>query len=94
MSDKELFNILLKNQEKAADEIAKINVTLVAQHHTLKEHMRRSLANEEAIEVLKDELKPIQTHVTQVSGVLKFFGIISLVFGFVITAVKVKDIFF
>ena len=40
-----------------------IHTTLSVQHEVLAEHQRRSLANEKAVEVIKDELKPIVTHV-------------------------------
>jgi hypothetical protein len=35
--------------------------TLIIQQEQLKEHMRRSELNEKAIEILKNELKPIQS---------------------------------
>lgn len=38
-----------------------MNVTLVRQAATLEDHTRRSLANEEALEVLRQEVKPLIT---------------------------------
>jgi hypothetical protein len=40
-----------------------IDKTLVRQQGILEEHIRRSIANERAVEILKDELKPISAHV-------------------------------
>lgn len=37
-----------------------MNETLIVQQEQLREHMRRSALNEEAIELLKNELKPLQ----------------------------------
>lgn len=48
----------------------------------LEEHQRRSLANEEAVKVLKDELKPIYVHVIKVQTVIKIIGfVLTLLFS-------------
>ena len=41
------------------------------QEENIKEHMRRSKAAEEGIEILKEELKPVQTHVSIVNWAFK-----------------------
>lgn len=47
------------------EKLNSIDKTLAEQHITLKEHMRRSEANEKSVELLKSELKPIifQSHI-------------------------------
>jgi len=52
-----------------------IDVTLAKQHVSLEDHKRRSEANEKAVEILKEEVKPIVSHV-YLMGV---FGKIALV---------------
>lgn len=49
--------------DKIQDRLSSIDSTLAAQHEVLKEHTRRSLANENAIEVLSEKLSPVLTHV-------------------------------
>ena len=49
-----------------------MDITLAKQETNLKEHMRRSLANEEAVAILKDELKPVINHVFLMNAIFKF----------------------
>lgn len=49
-----------------------VDITLTRQHGSLEDHTRRSLANEKAVEILKDEIKPIVTHVHVVGLVSKW----------------------
>lgn len=61
-----------------SDRIGEIDKTLVRQEGQLAEHMRRSLANEEAVDRIAAELKPVLTHVE----VIKFIGkVIGLILG-------------
>lgn len=48
-----------------------VDVTLAKQHMSLEEHMKRSLANEQAVEVLSSSLKPVFDHVTIVNFVFR-----------------------
>ena len=85
---------LEKKLEKMYEELAKINITLVSQHHTLKEHMKRSEANEKAIEIIKNELIPVQQHVNGLNYLLKALGVVSVILGLVAALFKVKDLLF
>lgn len=61
-----LFGEIDKIQQKLEvidSRVDKIHTTLSVQHEVLAEHQRRSLANEKAVEIIKEELKPIVTHV-------------------------------
>lgn len=53
-----------------------IDKTLVRQEGQLAEHMRRSLANEEAVERIANELKPVLNHVEVVKFVGKVVGLV------------------
>ena len=55
--------------DKISDKVEIINVTLAGQHETLKEHIRRT-------EILEDQIRPIQKHVTIVSTGLRLIGLL------------------
>lgn len=77
--------------DKVSEDIVSINNTLIRQEASLSEHMRRSLANEKAVDILKDELKPVATHVLQVQAI----GMFLLKLGAAAAAVlAVKQLFF
>ena len=73
MSDEKLGQIDAKI-DKITDKLNVIDITLVAQHVTLQEHIKRSEAAEKAIDIIKQELKPIQTHVAIVQVVGTVLG--------------------
>lgn len=79
--------------DKIAEDITEIKVTLGKQEENLKEHMRRSLANEAAVEILKEELKPIKTHVDHVNGAIKFIALLGLFASISAALVKVFELF-
>jgi hypothetical protein len=62
--------------DKVIDKTASIDVTLAAQHVSLKEHIRRT-------EILEEEIKPIKRHVAMLQGCLKFFGLVAMSAGIV-----------
>lgn len=68
MSD---FDRIHDKLDTVSEQINNIDKTLIRQEEHLKEHMRRSLANEQAIEILKNEFKPVHQHVFFVNTVVK-----------------------
>lgn len=66
------FNRMESKLDHIVDKIGSIDVTLAAQHVSLKEHIRRT-------EILEAQVAPIQKSVTMAHGVLKLIGLISLV---------------
>lgn len=62
--------------DKVSDKIASIDVTLAAQHESLKEHMRRTL-------LLEEQLEPVKKHVSMVNGALKLILGFSVVLGII-----------
>lgn len=54
------------------DKIENINVTLAAQHESLKDHIRRT-------ELLEEEVKPLLKHDHMAMGILKLFGFLALI---------------
>ncbi len=68
--------------QKLAEDIAEIKADL-------KHHIRRTELAEESIQILRDEIKPIQRHAAQVEGVFKFLGVFSLVAGIAAAIVQI-----
>lgn len=91
MTDRKLLEKLDEKLERVEEKLASIDVTLVKQEVNLQEHMRRSLLNEEAIEIIKEELKPVQKHVTQVHTIFQAVGFIAVVVSIVAGVVKVLE---
>ena len=82
---KENVERLENKVDKISDDIVDIKVTLAENTASLKEHMRRSLANEEALAVLKSEVKPIEEHVMFVNKSIKAMINLVKVVGGVLT---------
>lgn len=65
---------IIKDIEQIKLFMASVDKTLALQHQSLDEHMRRSQANEKAIEMLKDELKPVVRHVISIQTIIKILS--------------------
>lgn len=72
MSDQRIENKI----DLIVEKISAIDVTLASQNEVLKDHTRRSLANEEAVKVLGSELKPVLSHVAIVDFIGKVCALI------------------
>jgi hypothetical protein len=55
--------LLVEKLDKLDDRLNSVDKTLVAQHVSLNEHIRRTALLEEQAELLRQELKPVQQHV-------------------------------
>jgi len=75
MDDKRLTRIEEKLDD-TNDHLASIDITLAAQHISLKEHIRRTA-------ILEADLAPIKKHVNMMSGALKLLGVLTLAAGFI-----------
>jgi hypothetical protein len=66
-----------------------MNQILAVQQEQLKEHMRRSALNEEAVEILKNELRPMQEDWLRVRflGKLGGFAVGLAAFGYYIVKI-------
>ena len=58
---------------------------------TLEEHIRRTEAAEENIELLRSDVRAIERHIISVQGVGKFIAFSSLVAGLVATILKLIE---
>ncbi len=71
--EKKLEQIEVK-VDKLDERLDTIEKVLIKQNVVLEDHTRRSLANEKAVEILKDELKEVFNHVIIVQAVIKLAG--------------------
>lgn len=67
--------------DKIVEDISEIKVTLAKQAVQLEHHIKRTDLNEENMELLRAEFKPIQKHVDMFHGALKLIGGIAVVAG-------------
>lgn len=67
----------------------KITIILVKQEQNLKLHMKRSELNEEAVRILKEEVKPIQEHVLKINFLMKIFAVVGSILGAVYAAIQI-----
>ena len=58
--------------DKIDQRINNVDVTLAAQHESLKDHIRRT-------NLLEEQVKPIEKHVNMVNGAIKFIGILGII---------------
>lgn len=54
---------MVQTLEAIRDDITEMKLVTIKQEENLKEHMRRSLANEAAIDIIKNELKQVDNHI-------------------------------
>ncbi|MEY2701511.1 MAG: hypothetical protein RLY43_131 [Bacteroidota bacterium] len=92
MDDK--FSKLESKIDKLDERLDGIDKTLIRQEGHLSEHIRRTGLLETQTERLFDEIKPIKKHVTQVEGVIKFVGFLSIVVGLLSGLIAVIKVLF
>ncbi len=76
--------------DSMSDKINDIAIVQSKQEENLREHMRRTALAEENIQRLHDELRPIQAHVTVVTGIIKIVGLLATIITVII---GILDIF-
>jgi chromosome segregation ATPase len=86
---KEAINRIDSKIERIDERLGAIDRTLLANTASLDKHILRTELAERRLEKLEEELVPVSRHVSQVSGALKFLGILSLVTGFVYSVIKI-----
>ena len=68
---------LYEKVEQVAQDQSEMKVTLAGQAVQLENHVKRTQLAEENIEILRKDLKPVESHVNMVNGALKFIGILA-----------------
>lgn len=91
---------VLKYLEKIDNKIDRLDNRLdgvekiqVKQEANLGEHMRRTDLAEESIQLLREDLKPVQTHVSYMNGFLKGIGILATLAGIGAAALEIVKFF-
>ena len=92
-TERKLLEKLDEKLDKVEERLGSIDVTLAKNTQSLDEHIRRTELAEEAIGLIKEELKPIQKHVTQVHTILQAIGFVSLVVSIAAGIVKIVAFF-
>jgi hypothetical protein len=67
--------------DKLDSRLDSIDVTLGKQHSSLEHHIYRTELNEESIEVLKKELKPLSEHVATINSIAKLITVLAALAG-------------
>ncbi len=95
--DHKFLDQMVATQEKILDKLTEVEKTQIIHNEVLKDHTRRSLANEEQTELLRQEIAPIKKHVTQVEVTLKVVGTICIavsgIVGVAVGLVKLFELF-
>ncbi len=73
MDDRRLERIEAKIDDQN-EHLSSIDVTLMSQHASIKEHIRRT-------GLLENELRPIKRHVYMVQGALAFITLLATIVG-------------
>lgn len=88
---KELIESLSSKVDKLDEKLDTQNSILHEQHIQIKEHIRRTEIAEANIDLLRNDLQPLQKHVTQVNFVFKVIGFLSTVIGTIYGIVSILD---
>lgn len=86
---------IMEKQDEIASDISEIKVIQAKHEENLKEHMNRSFYNEKQVEIvrefaeesinlLKQDLAPVKSHVDSFHSILKFLGYISASVAFLL----------
>jgi hypothetical protein len=76
MNNDKLLELIIAKQDRMDDHLSDIKTTLAQNTSVLEEHQRRSLANEEAVSLMRSEFKPIREHVIKVQTFAHIFKLI------------------
>lgn len=76
--------------EKIYDAVSRIDVTLARQAVTLEDHTRRSLANEEALDLIRAEMAPLKAHVALWGALGKIISVAGTLLAALVTLLKLS----
>lgn len=95
MSD-DILNLIYAKVEKISDDVGELRVSSVRQEEiankheeTLQDHMKRSDTLEKMYEHLdEDKIQPLQQHMSQIHGIVKFIGLLGVVASILMAILK------
>lgn len=76
--EKDLIKTILDEIRMMREEMQAIKIVNVKQEQNLREHMKRSDALEENLDILRKNMKPLQRHVMMVDWFFKLLGVIAI----------------
>lgn len=79
--------------DKLTDKVSEVSENVIKNTATLQEHQRRSLANEESVEILKQELAPLKEHVAAWGIAGKFAVALAGLAGFLAALAEIYQAF-
>lgn len=74
--------------DSLSSELSDVSKTLVKQQVILEEHVKRSLINEEAIGLMRQEIEPLKKHVSMYAGAFKAFMAVAAIGGAIASILK------
>lgn len=83
MDDK--LDRVLNKIDNIDESLQDISITLAKQEVSLETHIKRTNLLEERVELLREEMRPVEQHVFYMHGALKALGILSLLIGVLAT---------
>lgn len=86
-------NPIFEKLERLDARLDNIDKTLIKQHASIEEHIRRTAINEKSIERLHAEIRPVQSHVDKVDGALKLLGLLGIGATLVFTVFRILALF-
>lgn len=90
--------LLLTHLEKTSEAIAGIQIILAKQEESLAHHIKRTNLLEESVELLREQLQPIEKHVEFVNRACRMFAAIAAMTaagaGVLTASLKVFELFF
>ena len=92
MSDDKLERIEIK-LDSHSEKLERIAITLERNTVSLEEHMKRTALNEEQVNILREELKPVETHVKTVQLFFKVSAGSAAFIGTLVTILKIFKVF-
>lgn len=87
--DEKMTDLIISMIKDLDTRLDKMTIIMARQNAQLAEHMKRSELNEQALEVLKGEVKPIQEHVLKINFLMKIFAVIGGIIGAVYTILQI-----
>ena len=90
MPDHEHFLAIIDKLDKISEDVAEIKVMDAIQNEQLKEHMRRTDILEQQIDKIDGRVKPIETHVHHLAGILKLVTWASILVSILLS---IKEVF-
>ena len=78
--------------DSLSDTLHAVDKTLVGQHASLAEHMRRTALAEESIDLIRKDLQPVKAHINRIDGGIRLVGFITLAVSLIGGILKIFSI--